>query len=182
VTLGGEDIAQIKDLVYAGSGRAIGGFTLNGRGLFAGPLSTGLPWRNVLACGPDAVMVADHSAVIPRGDVVDRSHLKERDVLGARVITDSGVDLGKVVDVVIEVGIHGSTSADVTGYEIEASPALNKDGKKDGRKVLIPLPDTLAVFGEALIVPSAAIEFVSDDLAGFGAAVAQFRAHLRGEG
>jgi hypothetical protein len=45
--------------------------------------------------------------------------------------------------------------------------------------VFIPLPDTVAVSGENLIVPAAATEFVSEDLAGFGAAVGAFRARLR---
>ncbi len=37
VTLGGEDVGQIKDIVYSAGGGAVGGFTLAGRGLFAGP-------------------------------------------------------------------------------------------------------------------------------------------------
>jgi len=49
-----------------------------------------------------------------------------------------------------------------------------------GTKVLIPLPDTLAASGEHLIVPAAAKDFVSHDLAGFGAAVEAFRAALEG--
>jgi hypothetical protein len=35
--------------------------------------------------------------------------------------------------------------------------------------------------GEALIVPAGAVEFMSHDLAGFGAAVAAFRSHLKGD-
>ena len=40
VTLAGEDVAQIKDIVYAGAAGEVAGFTLNGRGLLAGPLKT----------------------------------------------------------------------------------------------------------------------------------------------
>lgn len=58
---------------------------------------------------------------------------------------------------------------------LEASEALGTDG----RRVLVPLPDTLAVSGEALMVPDSAAEFVSEDLAGFGAAVETFRSRLR---
>lgn len=39
----------------------------------------------------------------------------------------------------------------------------------------MPLPDTLSVSGEALILPDSALDFVRDDLAGFGAAVDEFR-------
>ena len=60
------------------------------------------------------------------------------------------------------------------GYEIEASEAL---GTK-GTKLLIPLPDTISASGEHLMVPASAKDFVSHDLAGFGAAVIAFRAQL----
>jgi hypothetical protein len=46
---------------------------------------------------------------------------------------------------------------------------------------LIPLPDTISVSGEALMVPATAVDFVSDDLSGFGASVDAFRSRLRGE-
>ena len=49
-----------------------------------------------------------------------------------------------------------------------------------GHKVLIPLPDTISVSGEALIVPAAASEFVSDNLADFGASIEAFRARVDG--
>jgi uncharacterized protein YrrD len=172
VTLAGEDVAQIKDVVYDASGGAVGGFTLNGRGLFSGPLKAALPIGSVIAIGPDAVMIADETALVERAEVADPGDVRERNVLGNRVITDTGTDLGTVVDVILQTG----AVTDVVGYEIQASPAL----EAEGRKVLIPLPDALAVSGEALIVPGGAVEFVAHDLAGFGAAVAAFRSHLEG--
>ena len=172
VTMAGEDVAQLKDVVYDGSGGSVGGFTLAGRGLFAGPMKKALSWQHVRALGRDAVMVDSEAVFAEPETVVERSDARERDVLGSHVITDTGTDLGSVVDVVLQVG----EVADVVGYEIESSPALGRDG----RRVLIPLPDTMAVSGEALIVPAQATEFVADDLAGFGASVDAFRDHLRG--
>ena len=177
VTLGGDDIAQVKDVVFDSTGGTVVGVTLAGRGLLAGPLKTALPWGSVHACGRDAVMVRDESVLASREDVVERAEVSEHNVLGSRVITDGGTDLGKVVDVVIEVG-PDRRGADVVGYEVESGPAT---GKPD-RHVYLPLPDTLAVSGEALMVPAAATDFVCDDLAGFGAAVEAFRARLRGQG
>jgi len=174
VTLAGDDVAQIKDIVYEGTGGSVAGFTLSGRGVFSGPMKTALAWSSVLACGPDAVMVASADVLVERDSVVGRSDAKDRDVLGSRVMSTAGKDLGKVVDVIIEVG----ELADVVGYEIESSVSINRDG----RRVLIPLPDTLAVSGEALMVPEEALEFIADDLSGFGAAVEEFRARLRGDG
>lgn len=176
VTLAGEDVAEIKDVVYAGARGEVAGFTLNGRGLFAGPSRQALPWSSVHALGRDAVMITGEDVLVPRDEVLELSHATGGggNVLGSRVLTDTGTDLGKVVEVVLEVG----ATLDVVGYEIDSSDALGKDG----RRVLIPLPDVLAVSGENLMVPAAAIEFVSDDLSGFGAAVQAFRARLAAAG
>jgi uncharacterized protein YrrD len=180
VTMAGDDIAQIKDVVYSSGGGAVGGFTLAGRGLFAGPLKQGLAWARVSALGSDAVMVRDAGALEPTQSVLDASASSGGaggNVLGSRVLTDAGTDLGSVVDVIVQVNDevigHG---CDVVGYEVEASENLGTHGTR----VLIPLPDTLAVSGEHLIVPSSAKDFVSHDIAGFGAAVEAFRAQLEG--
>jgi sporulation protein YlmC with PRC-barrel domain len=179
VTFAGEDVAQIKDIVYSAGGGEVGGFTLAGRGMFAGPLKQGLTWTSVAALGADAVMIVDEGALQPTQSVLDASASSGGsggDVLGSQVLTDSGVELGTVVDVIVEVAEQGGEQCDVVGYEIEASEAL---GTK-GTKLLIPLPDTLAASGEHLMVPASARDFVGHDLAGFGASVAAFRAQLEG--
>jgi uncharacterized protein YrrD len=117
------------------------------------------------------VMVPDETVLLPTKDLAPRKEARKGNVLDDRVLTDNGRDLGRVVDVVLQSG----TGLDVVGYEVEASEALGTAG----RRVLIPLPDTVSVSGENLIVPAAATEFVSEDLAGFGAAVDAFRARLR---
>jgi uncharacterized protein YrrD len=179
VTLEGEDVAQIKDIIYSAGGGQVGGFTLNGRGFLSGTLKAALGWREVLALGPDAVMIRDEDALSERDSLI--SALVEEDggtggdVLGSRVLTDDGRDLGKVLDVIIEVSDEGASLADVVGYEIEPAEHLGGDLKK----VLVPLPDTIAASGQHLIVPAAALDFVTNDLAGFGAAMRDFREQLR---
>ena len=179
VTLDGEDVAQIKDVVYAAGGGVVGGFTLAGRGLFSGPLKQSLAWRSVLALGTDAVMIADPDVLEPNQTVLDTSAASGGsggNVLGSQVLTDTGTDLGTVVDVILEVSGAHDGKCQVVGYEIDPSEAL---GNK-GTRLLIPLPDTMSVSGEHLVVPASAKDFVGDDLAGFGAAVERFRAQLGG--
>ncbi len=179
VTMAGEDVAQIKDIIYAAGGGTVGGFTLAGRGLFAGPLKESLSWGSVAALGADAVMIRDESVLQPTEAVLDASRASGgsgADVLGSQVLSDAGVDLGIVRDVIVSVSQDGAGQCDVVGYEIEASEALGTQGEK----VLIPLPDTIAASGEHLMVPASAREFVGRDLAGFGAAVEAFRAQLGG--
>ncbi len=189
VTMAGDDVAQLKDVVYAAGGGEVGGFTLAGRGLFAGPMKRSLAWPRVSALGADAVMIEDESALEPPEAVLDASAASGGsggNVLGSRVLTDAGTDLGAVVDVVIEIdeAQGGAAKCDVVGYEVEASAALTSGSgggeRKGGTRMLIPLPDTIAVSGEHLMVPAAARDFVQQDLAGFGAAVDAFRAQLEG--
>lgn len=165
VTLAGEDVAQVKDVVYGGQDAGVLGFTLAGRGLFSGPQDRVLPWSGVHALGPHAVVVRDETAFSPKEALAAGSGGA---VLGARVLTEEGALLGTLTDVVLQVDADG---ADVVGYEVEATEAL--DAEK--RRVLLPQPDTGAVSGEALVVPARAAEYVAHDLAGFGSAVSRYR-------
>lgn len=171
VTLGGELIAEIKDVIFERTGGAVAGFTLRNPGLFSRSRKDALPWHGVHGVGRDAVMVPDETVLLRTKEIAPRKQARKGDVLDDRVLTDSGRDLGRVVDVVLK----SEAGLEIVGYEVEASEALGTAG----RRVLIPLPDTVAVSGENLIVPAAATEFVSEDLAGFGAAVDAFRVRLR---
>ena len=178
VTFAGEDIAQVKDIMYAAHGGQIGGFTLNGRGMFSGPLKTALPWESVVGLGPDAVVIRDEGALTPTESLLAAMQSggpSAGDILGSQVLTDDGAALGVVVDVVIEVADGSGGQADVVGYEIDPAEGSGRGTNR----MLIPLPDTMSASGEYLMVPAAAREFVTHDLAGFGAAVDDFRAYLR---
>jgi uncharacterized protein YrrD len=170
VTLAGEDIAQVKDVIYASGGGELAGFTLNGRGIFAGPMRKTLPWENVHGLGPAAVMIRDETALADRTAMRGQTEGAGGAVLGSTVITESGRNLGVVTDVILAVG---DTVTDAVGYEIDPTD------ESAPRRQFVPLPDTLAVSGEALMLPDTAIEFIRDDLAGFGAAVEEFRRRLR---
>ncbi|HEY2766244.1 MAG TPA: PRC-barrel domain-containing protein [Pseudonocardiaceae bacterium] len=171
VSLDGELIAEIKDVVFDRAGGQIAGFTLRNPGLFSRSRKDSLPWSGVHGVGRDAVMMPDESVLLPTAELAPQEESRKGDVLDDRVLTDNGRDLGRVVDVVLQSGQR----LEVVGYEIEASEALGTAG----RRVFIPLPATVAVSGENLIVPAAVTEFVSEDLSGFGAAVDAFRARLQ---
>lgn len=162
VTLGGEDVAQVRDVVFDREG-AVSAFTLAGRGLLAGPMKQWLPWTGVHGFGPDAVVIADRLALAEGGmGGVDGS------VIGDEVLTRSGTVVGKVIDAVLR--LDGAV-LDVVGYQVEST-----DGESPR---FVPLPDTLSVNAGRLVVPDEALEFLSNDLAGFGASVDTFRSRLR---
>ncbi|MDP8954018.1 MAG: PRC-barrel domain-containing protein [Actinomycetota bacterium] len=171
---GGEAVAEVKDVVYGTTEAALLGFTLRHRGFLGGPMKEVLAWDRVSALGRHAIMIAT-AGDLGEGDdelVEEVKDSRGRNVLGSEVITDAGQRLGEVTDVVVLV----ADEPEVVGYEIGGSEVLTP---RSGGHVFIPLPDTLAVSGEALMVPAAVQDFVSDDLAGFGASVERFRDHLR---
>ncbi|MFI5972546.1 PRC-barrel domain-containing protein [Streptomyces sp. NPDC051452] len=169
VTLAGDAVAQIKDTVFDARAGRITGFTLSGRGLLAGPLKQSLPFSGVHAVGPSAVMIPSEAVFEDRGAIVESGGTAHGRVIDAPVITEEGTEVGTVRDVVVEAG----TSGRVVGFEIAANE--NLDPRR--RKVFIPRGQTLAVSGEAMVVPAGARHFVAEDLPTFGAQVEAFQAH-----
>lgn len=171
VTLAGESPFEVKDVVFARGTGSLIGFTLRKHGFLGGPVSDFLPWDAVHGLGPDAVVVASEDDLTDGRDDADTGD-GGGDIIGSRLLTESGTDLGEIVEAVVSSG----SEVKVVGLEVEASEAINDDGAH----VFIPLPDTIAISGERTVVPDSAREYVRDDLSGFGAAVEQFRAQLSG--
>ncbi len=165
VTLGGDRVGELKDVVL-GLGRGVlVGFTLRNPGFLGGPRRETLPWPSVHAVGADAVMVAGPDAFAEPQDLApDGGH----ETVDLPLVTDDGQTLGRIVDVVLETG----TRAQVVGFEIEPSPSL----PSNGHRLLLPIDAMAAASEQAVVVPASVRHFVRDDLSGFGAAVAGFRA------
>jgi uncharacterized protein YrrD len=164
---GGEDVAEVRDVIYSPDAGRVVGLTLNRRGFFAGRRREVLPADAIHAIGRDAVMVTDESSLtLPADAPADvGAPPAGRDVTGDDVLTEGGTSLGRVRDVVLLVGGQG----EVVGYEID---------RASGGVAYIPLPAQLAVSGTTLVVPEATKEFVEEDLVGLGAAVDEFRSKL----
>lgn len=164
---GGEDVAEVKDIVYDGSNHRLIGLTLNKRGWFRGTMSEVLNVAQIAAIGADAVMVesdAELASPVPSADATALGG-EGRDVLGNSVITVDGTILGTVSGVIVSAGKRPAA----VGYELTGD---------DGASVFIPTSAQLALSGDNLIVPAELTPFVRQDLAGFGASVDEFRAIL----
>lgn len=163
----GEDVAEVRDIIYRAEAGRIVGFTLNKRGLLAGRCKEVLLMEHVQAIGRDAVMIEDESQLAGPDQVSSEVGSPEvgRDVTDNDVLTEAGVSLGYVRDVVVLAGASG----EVVGYQIELS---------SGGSGFIPSPAQLAISGDALVVPDVTEEFLSDDLVGLGATVDEFRSRL----
>jgi uncharacterized protein YrrD len=164
---GGEDVAEVRDVIYSPEAGRVVGVTLNKRGFLAGRRREVLPAEAIRAIGRDAVMIVDEASLtVPEDSPGDLGTPPAgRDVTGNEVLTEGGARLGRVRDVVVLVGTVG----DVVGYEIDTA---------SGGTAYIPLPAQLAVSGSTLVVPDATKEFIEDDLVGLGAAVDEYRSKL----
>ncbi len=169
---GGEDVAEVKDVVYGSEEGRLLGLTLNKRGFMSGRMKAVLPASSVSAIGPDAVMISDVDALVARSDAPDEVAKPDgdRDVIGNEVITEGGTKLGTVSDLVMWLGGDG----EVVGYQL-ARPDRDVTW-------FIPRPAQLALSGEALLVPDQVEQYVSDDFSGFGAAVERYRSEHGDEG
>ena len=115
-------------------------------------------------------MVATRSRWKVAGAEAAAKDSRGRNVIGNMVLTDAGKQLGVVRDLIVEM-----SRSEVIGYELDGDPSLQR---AEGAPLLLPLPSTLAVSGDVLMVPAAVEDFIRDDLAGFGSAVEDFRSRL----
>jgi uncharacterized protein YrrD len=171
VTLAGDREALVKDVVFDRADGRVTGFTLNNPGLLSRSRKDALPMDAVHGFGDAAVTIPDSSVLVPIDQVAPATEREGGDVLQGQVLTDAGLEVGKVVDVILDLG---ASPPDVVGYEIEPGPAL----PGHGRRVLVPLPVTGAVSGERLIIPATATEFVADDLGAFAMTMQGFRERM----
>lgn len=161
----GEDVAEVRDVVYDSSEHRLLGFTLNKRGMFAGRLKEVLATNAVTGIGADALMIDDESAITDQisGEEPLRHPKDSNSVIGNSVVSSDGNSLGEVIGVVLSTGRQPVA----VGYEVKA-PDL------DGT-AFVPITDQMAISGDNLLVPAESTEFIRNDLAGFGAAVSEYR-------
>ena len=153
----GNDLAEIKDVVFTHGRGSITGFTLRRRGFFGRRLKTVLPIDAVLSVGTDAVLVANAEAIADPSDTPqDMASTESNDVLDDEVFTVSGRSLGTVKDVVI----LGGSKPRVVGFEVGGGVV---------GKGLIPLGAQAAVSGTALVVPDDFEQRIRSDLTGLAA-------------
>ena len=151
----GEDIAEIRDVVFEPGSGLLTGFTLNKRGSWSGPLRAVLPIDRVSAVGTGAVMISDADALVSGDDEpqdIKAASQADAEVVDDLVVTESGQTLGIVRDVII----MGGASPRVVAFEMDAG---------EDRIRCIPKSPHGGVSASALIVPDDYEARIGDDLA-----------------
>lgn len=156
----GNDLAEVKDVMFDTSRGTISGFTLRKRGFLGRRMKVVLPIGEVAGVGTHAVMVESSEALMHPDDAPDDVVPDHgADVLRDQVITESGRILGVVSDVVIV----GGAAPRVVAFQVAGGPV------GDG---LVPLRAHTAVSGSALIVPDDYGQRIRSDLTGLAAELA----------
>ena len=156
----GDDLAEIRDVIFDATRGTITGFTLRKRGFLGRKLRDVLPIDRVASVGTHAVMVESAEAIVSRDDVpADSAVNGKADVLNDTVITESGRILGSVRDVIVVGGARPM----VVGFEI---------GGGSVGSGLIPVTSKTGLSGSALIVPDEYEQRVRTDLTGLAAELA----------
>lgn len=89
---GGEDVAEVRDVIYSPEAGRVVGLTLNKRGFLAGRCREVLSAETIHAIGRDAVMIDDEtSLILPENSPADLGTPPSgRDVTGNEVLTEAG--------------------------------------------------------------------------------------------
>lgn len=151
----GDALADVRDVVFDPAAGAVTGFTLAKRSFWHGRLTSVLPMDRVASLGTSAVMVADAGAVTSADEAPDDMRRADagNDVLDDMVVTASGRQLGRIVDVIIV----GGPRARVVGFQVSGGSV------GDG---LIPIGAHEGLSGSALVVPDEYEARVRTDLTG----------------
>lgn len=151
----GEDLAEVRDIVFEPEQGAVDGFTLATRGFLGRRLRQVLPVGAIRSVGTHAITIDSAAAVTdPNESPADVPVVDDHaDVTGNTVVTESGRALGRVVDVILV----GGPDPRVVGFEIGGGAA------GDG---FVPIDTSRAVSASALVVPDSFENRVRTDLVG----------------
>lgn len=158
----GRRIARVQDLIFDQGDNQLLGFLVDESGLFRS--ARVLPLGAVKAIGPNAIVVADNSAIASAKDVPKIDQVLERNLVlrGTRVLTTDGRYLGSVMDLYFD-----EQTGKIEGYE--ASGGLFADAYS-GRS-FIPAPYDVKIGEEITFVPPAIADLMAEQVGGVLGAV-----------
>jgi uncharacterized protein YrrD len=112
ITGGGDAEYEVQDVIVDEDGREVLGFSAREPGVFGKRHVGVVPLSGVSSIGPDAVMVKADAVEDPP-DEEDRLGTQ---LLGSSVVTEAGVEVGRISDLVLETS-HNKTR--VTAVEVD---------------------------------------------------------------
>jgi uncharacterized protein YrrD len=154
----GDDLADVRDVVFHPERGLLAGLILMKRNFWHGRMREVLPIDGIASIGTHAVMVSDPGALADRSDAPSEMTRpdRHRDVLDNMVVTESGRQLGRIVDVIIV----GGDAPRVVGFQVSGGAV------GDG---LVPIGAKSGLSGTTLVVPDDYETRIRTDLTGLAA-------------
>lgn len=154
----GKRIANIKDVIFDGPNNKLLAFTVEKRGVFS-PHRYILTFDKVKSLGLNAVMVDNDGVFVKEKSAPDLSKALKgnSEILGKRVLTESGVNLGNIVEILIN-----SDTGQAISYEV--SSGISKD-IGSGRNY-IEAPKTVEIGKDAMIVSNEVLRDLQEQAPG----------------
>lgn len=156
-------IGEVRDVLFDPRQARVVGLTLRGKGLLSSPMLGLLPAEAIRAAGNDAVMVESESVLLRNDEEVSKRLPERHEAPGTHVVTEDGVEVGVVSDVVLEVI---DDRIEVVGYCIE---------RDQGRELIIPAPDGPGEWTEQVVLPRGSEQRSTEGLVGFSAELERMR-------
>ncbi|MGM0470809.1 MAG: PRC-barrel domain-containing protein [Bacillota bacterium] len=107
----GEEVGDIKDIVFDPDQGTVVGFIVDGGSFFQG--NRMIPYQQVHSLGEDALTIANDEAVSDLDEVKEYLVSNQGNVIGAKVVTDDGKELGTIGDIVLN-----SDDGQIASYEV----------------------------------------------------------------
>jgi hypothetical protein len=130
----------------------------------------------VHSLGHDAVMIRDPRRLVRADAVAAHGGPLRGRIIGARVRTDDGDEVGTVLDVIVA----GGTSGRVVGFRVAGARLLPPLSGRHRREVYLPRGESVAVSGRTVVVESGVTGCAADDLPAFAVRAGAFRRLGRG--
>jgi uncharacterized protein YrrD len=161
---GGLKLQSVKDLLIGESNDRIIALLVDEGGLLS--TSTVVPIESVRRFGRSAVMIEEANAVVPASSVPEVSRMLDRkaSLLGTRVLTEDGAELGSVSDMYFD-----DRSGTIHGFEVSGGPV---DDLLRGSSYL-PLDEIEVVGTDAVIVRESAKASLEAQAGGLAGALGQ---------
>ncbi|ADL11955.1 PRC-barrel domain-containing protein [Acetohalobium arabaticum] len=108
----GKEIGDVKDVVFDPDTERIVGLIVEGGGFFKGDRM--IPYDQLYSMGDDAVTIKDESALSDLDDTKDYLIDNPGDVIGSKVVTDDGKELGIIEDIILNPDDGNRDSYEIT--------------------------------------------------------------------
>lgn len=135
----GRYLGEAREIIVdLDSGRVVGIVVQRGRWFHS---TWFLPFESVSSCGDGAITVEDDQMLMPHSEFARRRGSSHHQLVGKRVLSDRGRDIGTLDDIFFDPG-----SSAVTGYQISGGVIQDLlDGKRS-------IPAVPLVFGHDAVI------------------------------